>query len=340
MFVFILRRLLALPLVLFGVTILIVLVMQFLSPEQRATAFITNENQGGAIQEIIKARGLDQPFHVQYWSWLTQAFQGNLGYSRASNQPVWQTIASRFPATMELAFFSMLPVIGIGIWIGTLSGLNKDKVIDKVTRVGAVVAFSLPSFVLGLWLTAIFWGALGILPGIGQYDDKYAFEVLAMNRYTSIFSIDALLNGRFDMFIDAIKHLILPTITLTAVITATIIKTMRNELLEVLNMDYVRTARAKGLSERVVNLKHARRNAMISVATVAGGIVVGLLNGVVITETIFNFPGVGSWGAKAATQLDYPGILGFALLSALLVAFGNLVVDVLYAFIDPRVRFD
>jgi ABC-type dipeptide/oligopeptide/nickel transport system permease component len=340
MFIFILRRLLGLPLVLFGVTLLIVLVMQFLSPEQRATAFITNENQGAAIQEIIKARGLDQPFHIQYWSWLTQAFQGNLGYSRASNQPVWQTIASRFPATLELAFFSILPVIGIGIWIGTLAGLNKDKVIDKVTRVGAVIAFSLPSFVLGLWLTAIFWGALNILPGIGQYDDKFAFEVLAMNRYTSIFSIDALLNGRFDMFFDAMKHLILPTITLTAVITATIIKTMRNELLEVLNMDYVRTARAKGLSERVVHLKHARRNAMISVATVAGAIVVGLLNGVVITETIFNFPGVGSWGAKAATQLDYPGILGFALLSALLVAVGNLLVDVMYAFIDPRVRFD
>ena len=342
MLTFVMRRLLALPLVMLAVTALIVFLMQFLSPAQRASSFVRGEQQLQNIDAIVKQYGLDQPFYVQYWHWLQNASQGNLGYSRASHQPVMDTLRERFPATAELAFYACLPIIGIGIWLGTLAGLNKDKLVDQVARVLAVIGFSLPTFVLGIWLLVIFYGALGWLPGFGQLSQESTLQIAisGLKRYTGFLTVDTLLNGRFELFVDAVKHLILPVVTLTTISSAGILKVMRSSLLEVLGQDYVRTARAKGLSERAVNLKHARRNALLAVATLAGLTVAGLLTGAIITETIFAYPGIGSWGAQAATQLDYPGVLGFAVFTALLVVVANLVVDLAYGMIDPRVRFE
>ena len=339
---FFVRRLIALPFVMLAVTLLIVLLMQFLTPTQRAGAFVRGDQQLQNIDAIVRQYGLDQPFYVQYWHWLNNVAQGNLGYSRTSHQPVLETIRERFPATFELALFSCIPIVGIGVWLGTLAGLNRDRPIDQFARVIAVIGFSLPTFVLGIWLLVIFYGGLGWLPGFGQLSQEGTLQVAitGMRRITGMTTVDALLAGRLDLFWDAFKHLILPVVTLTTISSANVLKIMRSSLLEVLGQDYVRTARAKGLPERAVNLKHARSNALLSVVTVAGLTVAGLLTGAIITETIFAFPGIGSWGAQAAASLDYPGVLGFAVFTALLVVIANMVVDVCYGLIDPRVRFD
>lgn len=342
MLTFIVRRLLALPLVLLAITLLLVGLMQFLSPEQRAGSFIRSENQLRNLELIVRQNGLDQPFYVQYGHWIANAVQGNLGYSRASSRPVLDTIKERFPRTVELALYASLPIIAVGIWLGTAAGLHKDKFVDQFARVLAVLGYSLPTFVLGIWLLVIFYGALGWLPGFGNLSNEAQIAMLTngMRTYTGLITVDALLNGQFGIFWDAIKHLILPTMTLATVSSATILKVMRSSLIEVLSQDYVRTARSKGLSERAVNIKHARRNALLPVTTLAGFTVVGLLNGVIITETIFAYPGIGSWGAQAATILDFPGVMGFAMFTAFVVVVANLVVDVMYGVIDPRVRFD
>jgi len=352
LFAYIVRRLLSIPLVFIGVTLLVVLLLQLLSPQQRAAAFVTSDAQLRNLDAIIEQYGLDEPFHVQYVNWMREALSGNLGYSTASSEPVMTTIRKRLPASAELALVSLIPVIGLGIWLGTLAALNRDKAIDQITRVIAIIGWSLPNFVLGIWLLVIFYG------GFGEFLREFAggFFRLEPGRVSTAISIeiangtfpirtrflliDSLLAGRPDVFWDALRHLVLPVITLAATSSALIMRVMRSSLLESLSQDYVRTARAKGLHEREVTYKHARRTALIPVITLAGFTLIFLLNGVVITETVFNYPGLGRWFATAAVQLDYPAVMGFTVLTALIVVIGNLLVDVLYALVDPRIRLD
>jgi ABC-type dipeptide/oligopeptide/nickel transport system permease component len=342
MLIFCLKRLLFLPLVMFVLTLMIVGFMQLLTPEQRAASFAKTPRQLRNLDKLVEQYGLDKPFHIQYFNWLKEAVRGNLGYSLTSNEPVLETIIERFPATLELTLFASFPIIGFGIWLGTLAALKRNQWVDQVSRVLAVIGYSLPTFVLGIWLLVIFYGGLNVLPGFGRISNEGTLTLITTNmrRYTGLITIDTLLSGQWRLFFDALVHLILPVITLTIVASAQILKTMRSSMLEVLSADYVRTARAKGLSNRVVNLKHARRNALISVATLSGFVVSGLLGGSVITEVIFGYPGIGQWGARTAMQLDYAGTLGFALFSAVLVVVSNLFVDLLYAFLDPRVRYE
>lgn len=341
MLAFILRRFLYLPVVMIGVTLFIVGLMQFLTPTQRAAAFVRSEAQMRNLHAIVRQYGLDQPFHIQYWHWVREALRGNLGYSRASNEPVITTIRRRLPASAELAILALIPVIGLGIRLGTLAALNRDRFLDQATRVVAIFGWSFPNFVLGIWLLVIFYGGFGILEP-GRVSTPYTIAIASgeITLYTRFLTIDSLLNGRLDMFWDVILHLILPVITLAITSSALIMRVMRSSLLDALSQDYVRTARAKGLQEAVVNYKHARRNALIPVITLAGFAFIFLLNGVVITETVFNYPGLGRWFASAAINLDYPGVMGFTLLTAVIVVFGNLAVDVLYAVVDPRIRYD
>lgn len=341
MFAFIVRRLFMLPLVFFGVTLFIVLLMQVLSPFQRAASYAQTENQARNLDAIIERFGLNDPWYQQYGRWLAQVADGNLGYSRTSSEPVLTTLRKRFPPTAELALFAFIPIVGVGIWLGTAAALNRDTIIDQATRVLAIIGWSLPTFVLGIWLLVIFYGGLGILEP-GRVSTEYLIEIArgSFNNYTGLLTLDALLNGRFDIFWDALKHLILPVITLSVVSSAQIMRVMRSSLLDALGQDYVRTARAKGLAERIVNRKHARRNGLIPVITLAGFTLVGLINGVIITETIFNFPGLGQWSAQAAVNLDYAAVLGFAVFTAVIVVIGNLLVDILYGVVDPRIRYD
>jgi peptide/nickel transport system permease protein len=339
--VFIARRLLLLPVVFIGVTLALQLLMQLLTPYQRAAAYVQSEQQMNRLDEIVVLYGLNDPWYVQYGRWLGQVAKGNLGYSRISRQPVLQTIGQRFPATLELAIFAIIPVIGVGIWMGTAAALNRDKLIDQVTRVMSIIGWSLPTFVLGIWLLVIFYGWLGWFQP-GRVSVEYLTELAGnpdFKTYTRMLTLDALLNGRFDVFLNALKHMVLPVITLAVVQSAQIMRVMRSSLLDALGQDYVRTAKAKGLAPQVVTRKHARRNALIPVITLAGFVLIGLINGVVITETIFNYPGLGQWAAQAATNLDYAAVLGFAVFTAMMVVLANLLVDVLYGIVDPRIRY-
>lgn len=339
---FIVRRLLALPVVLLVLTFLIVGLMQLLTPEQRALAFVQTEQQARNLERIIKDKGLDQPFLVQYWNWLKGALRGELGLSKASGKPVTETIIERFPATMELTLYSLIPILGFGVWFGTVAGLNQNKFIDQLARVFAVVTNNIPTFVLGIILLVILYGFMGIAPGPGQLSPENQVNLIInpVPRVTGMLTIDSLLARNWPIFWDVVRHLILPVITLSTVSVSTLLKVTRNSMIETLGQDFVRTARAKGLPDRDVNIKHARRNALLPVATLGGFLVIGLLQGAIITESIFAYPGIGSWGAQAASIFDFPGILGFALLAGIITVIASLIVDVLYAVIDPRVRFD
>lgn len=341
MFAFVVRRALALPIVLFAVSLVIVGLLQFLSPLQRASAFITSPQQARNVDAIIRQHGLDQPFPVQYWSWLTEVLQGNLGYSTSANMPVTEAIRTLLPASAELTLYSIIPVLAIGIWLGSVSALKRDTIVDQALRVVAILGWSLPTFVFGIWILSWLYGGFGWF-GIGRVGNDLQFAIAEgqIVQYTRFMTIDAVLNGRWDMLWDAAVHLVLPVVTLSVVVTAQIMRVMRGSLLDALSQDYVRTARAKGLPQRDVELKHARRNALIPIITLSGLMIATLLNGTVVVETIFNFRGLGMWFATAAVQLDIPAVIGYGLVVAVIIVTVNLFVDIGYAVVDPRIRYD
>lgn len=333
------RRLLLLPVVAFGVTLLIFALLQFLSPAERASLFIKDPRQLAHIDSIIRKYGLDQPVHVQYWTWLKELAHGDLGWSQTARMQTSQAIKAFFPATLELTFYMFVPIIVIGLWLGTTAAVHKDRFMDHFSRFFAISLRGMPSFVWGLIVLMVFYGRLNWFPpGRLSIDAELFVNSGAFRQYTHLMSIDALLNGELWIFLDALRHMAGPVLTLVMVEMALLVRMTRSSMLEVLRQDYVRTARAKGLDEPVVISRHARRNALIPVITLSSLLFVGLLGGVVLAETIFNYPGIGKWGAAAAVQLDIPGVTGFAMFIALLTVLGNLAADVLYAAVDPRIR--
>lgn len=342
MLTFIIRRLIQIPVVLLVLSVMIVGLTQMLTPAQRAAGYIRSEQQAAQLDKIIRDRGFDQPFPVQYGRWLSSTLHGDLGFSKTSSQPVLDTIRQRLPATLELAILASIPIILLGVWLGVLSALHKDRLLDQIMRVFTVLGYSLPTFVLGILMLKLFYGTLGWAPGPGQLDTINQFTILdpSFHRYTGMLTVDGLLNGKPAITLDVLRHLALPVLTLVIVSSANIIKIMRAQMLEAMTSDYVRTARSKGLSERSVTRKHARRNALLPIVTISGFTLIGLLGGAIITETIFAYPGVGQWAAAAAQNIDIPAVLGFALVSAVIVVVLNTVTDLLYGVIDPRVRFD
>jgi peptide/nickel transport system permease protein len=326
--------------VLFGVSLLVFAVTQLLSPIERATLYVKDPNQLARLSEIIAKYGLDQPVLHQYGSWINQVLHGNLGWSKVVSMSVVDAIANFLPATIELALFSTPLIIIGGIFLGSQAAAHKDSAIDHVTRVGAILGWSLPTFWLGLMLLMVFYGYFsGLLPPERLSTDMTILvNSSGFHRYTHLNTIDAILNGNFALFLDSLRHLVLPVITLTVVNIAFIMRLMRSSMLEALGRGYILTARAKGLDERTVVGRHARRNALAPVLTVSGYLFASIVNGVVITETIFNYKGLGWWAWQSAVHLDISSVLGFALFSAILFVLTNLVVDLLYARIDPRVR--
>lgn len=349
---YIIRRLLILPVIIAGVTMLIFAMLSLLTPYERASLYVQDiPKRQGAIEGIIEKYGLNDPIHVQYWHWMVGrtdpdtgeikggVLRGKLGFSQTMAGPVTEVISRRLPATVELALWSAVPMIGLGILLGVLSAVHHNKFIDQVLRVFSIVGWSIPTFVFGLIVLMLFYAKLGWFPP-GRLSN-WALQIVqsdAFNRYTQMNTLDALLNLRFDIFLDALKHLVLPITTLAYLNWAYLLRVTRSSMLEVLRQDYLVTARAKGLVERIVIMKHALPNAMIPIVTIGGLILIGLLNGVVITETIFNYPGMGSFLAQAALSLDVISVLGIALFSSMILVVGNLVVDVLYGFVDPRIR--
>jgi ABC-type dipeptide/oligopeptide/nickel transport system permease component len=342
MIAYVVRRLMILPIILFGVTLLIFGMMSFLEPAQRASLYVQAIPKGaGELDEIIEKYGLDDPMYVQYFRWLKGVLRGDLGFSRTGKAPVLATIKRYIPASFELAIWAAVPLLWVGIQLGVISALHHNKLIDQVMRVFAIVGWSFPTFVFGLLVLMIFYAKLQWFPA-GRLSGWASEVVLSgeFTRFTGMNTVDALLNLRLDIFWDALRHLILPVITLSYVSWALILRVTRSSMLEVLRADYVTTARSKGLKEGLVIDKHAKPNALIPVATVGGIVMIGLMSGVVITETVFNYRGLGWWVATSAGHLDVISVLGFSLFYGVLVVCGNLVVDVMYAYLDPRVRLE
>jgi len=337
---YIVRRLLILPVVLFGLSVLIFGMLMLLSPVERAALYVTSvPRTADAVNQIIQKYGLNQPFYQQYWRWLSGILHGNLGWSKTAQMPVIQAIKLYFPATLELALWSFVPIIVGGTWLGIQAAIHHDTFIDHAARVFSIVGYSFPTFVFGLLMLMIFYANLQWFPP-GRLSD-WAYAVVtspAFHQYTGMNTVDALLNLRFDIFLNALRHIFLPALTLAYVSWALILRVARSSMLEVLSQDYVRTARAKGMPERMVINRHARPNAMIPVATIGGLLLVGFLNGVVITETVFNYHGMGLFAANAALNFDAVTILGIALLAGSMLVVANLVVDVMYSYLDPRIR--
>jgi len=337
---YIIRRLLLLPPVLFGVSLLVFGILQFFSPVERAALYVTDPKQFANIAEIIEKYGLNAPVWEQYVNWIGQIFQGNLGWSKVVSMPVSEAIMYFLPATLELAIFATPLIILGGIFLGSKAAAHKDRFLDHTTRVGAIMGWSLPTFWLGLMLLMVFYGYFsGLLPPERLSTEmNILVHTEAFTEYTGLHFLDAILNGNWQVLGDSLRHMVLPVVTLTVVNIAFIMRLMRSSMLESLGKGYILTARAKGLDENTVVNKHARKNALIPVLTVSGYIFVAIVNGVVITETIFNYKGLGWWAWQSAVNLDIPSVLAFTLFTAVLFVITNLVVDLLYTRIDPRVR--
>jgi peptide/nickel transport system permease protein len=349
---YIIRRLLIIPILLVGVTILVFAMLSLLSPYERVALYVQDiPKRQGAMDALIAKYGLDDPVYVQYWHWMVGkkdpetgqvsggVLRGDLGWSNVGRSSVAEVIGRRLPATAELALWSIVPLIGLSVWMGVVAAVNHDKFTDQMLRVFAIIGWSIPTFVFGLLVLMIFYAKLGWFPP-GRLSDWAQVVVLspAFHRYTQMNTVDALLNLRFDIFLDALRHLVLPVVTLSVISWAFLLRVTRSSMLDTLRQDYMTTARAKGLAERTVVRKHAVPNALIPVITVGGLTLIGLLNGVVITETVFNYPGMGLFMADAALSLDVVSVLGITLFSSFILVFGNLVVDVLYGVVDPRIR--
>jgi len=326
-----------------GVSILVFSLVMMMSPFSRLALYIKDPDalkQGPEeLAQMVTDLGLDDPVWVQYGRWMNEVIHGNFGWSESARQPVIDAIVHLLPATAELTLFAAFPVVLIGIWLGKKAAVHQNDTIDHVTRVTAIVGWSFPTFVFGILMLLLFYSMQRWFPPgrLSLWASRIVFSE-GFTSYTGMYTVDALLNGDFRVLGDALRHLVLPVVTLSYVSWAMILRLMRSSMLEELHQDYVVTARSKGLSERVVVSKHAQRNALLPVTTVACLMVANLMNGVVVTETIFNFRGLGAFAATAAVQLDVPSILGFCLFNGVLLVLTNLVADILYATFDPRVR--
>jgi dipeptide transport system permease protein len=337
---YIVRRLLFMILVLFGVSILVFGVLMMIPPGMRVAAYVTNEKvPPEAIDAMIELYGLRDPAPVQYVRWIGKIFRGDLGYSTTADGPVLQGFSQFFPTTLELVLLATPLIILAGLWLGTVGAVKKDKPVDHVIRVVAIVGYSLPTFWLGLLLLMFFYGFLGIFPP-GTLSEELRDVVYGEGwiRATGLLTVDAIINWRWDVFLDALYHLVLPTINLVILDSALVMRLTRSSMLDALGQDYVRTALAKGASQRTVNRVHARRNALLPVITISGILFAGLMAGMVITETIFVRKGIGWWMARAAMQLDVSAIMFNVLFLGAIFVVVNLVVDLIYAAIDPRIR--
>ena len=352
MLAYIIRRLLIMPMILLGVTVLIFSMLSLLTPYERVSLYVLDiPKRPGAMDELIKKYGLDDPIPLQYLHWMVGqkdeatgeieggVLRGELGWSHVGRSSVADVIGRRLPATVELALWAGIPMIAIGIFLGVISAVRHNKFTDQILRVFSIVGWSIPTFVFGLLVLMFFYANLGWFPP--ERLSEWALRVVLSDeftRFTYINTLDAILNLRLDIFLDAIRHLVLPVLTLAYLGWAQILRVTRSSMLDTLRQDYMTTARSKGLEERTVVRKHALPNALIPVVTIGGLTLIGLFNGVVITETVFSWPGMGSFLAEAALALDVVSVLGITLFSSFILIAGNLVVDVLYGVIDPRIR--
>lgn len=331
---YVLRRLLLLVPVIFGLTLL-TFALTNIVPGDPALLAAGPQATDQMVEEIRQEFGLDDPLPVQYANYVKGLFTGDWGRSVLSRRPVTEDLRAFWPATLELVLASMTIAAVIGIPLGVVSAVKHDRWPDHASRVYALIGVSLPSFWLALllqWFVAL---KFGVLPIGGRIDSL----VGPPEHVTGMYVVDSLLALDFEALRSSLLHLFLPALTLSSGALATITRMTRSSMLEVLGQDYVRTARAKGASERIVLTRHALRNAIMPTVTMMGLSLGWLMGGSVLVETIFDWPGIGLYAVNSALTLDFMPIMGIALVYGIVFSLINLSVDVLYGFIDPRIRY-
>ncbi|AKC32277.1 dipeptide ABC transporter permease DppB [Candidatus Pantoea carbekii] len=287
--------------------------------------------------ELMAQFGLDQPLWKQYINYINGILHGNLGVSLKSHMPVWDEFVPRFKATVELSIFAMLFAIILGIPIGVLAAVKRGSIFDHIAVSISLTGYSMPIFWWGMMLIMLISVKFNLTPVSGRISDIVLLD--ESKPLTGFMLIDTLFWGELGDFKDALMHLILPTIVLGTIPLAIIVRMTRSSMLEVLNEDYIRTARAKGLTQRRVIMVHALRNAILPVVTVIGLQTGSLLTGALLTETIFSWPGLGRWLLESIERRDYPVVQSGVLLVAILIILFNVLVDLLYGLINPRIRY-
>lgn len=350
---YIIKRLLLLFPVMFGVSVFTFAIS--ITVSDPVFAYL-----GGGAQKVTAAQrkaiahllGLDQPWYVQYIIYLQRVFlHFDWGYSTSFGfTPVLTLLSTRFPATVELAITALIIAIAVGIPLGIISAIRQDKPADHVSRIFALLGVSMPVFWFGIMLQVFLVGLntsfpfLPTFPIHNRYNTilyvpptRILFGILPA---TGFLTIDTLLSFQFNFFIDVLMHLFPPALVLSLILMAVLSRMTRMSMIEVMRQDYILLAKSKGLKERVIIYRHAFRNALLPTLTIAGLLLAGLLTGAVLTEDVFSWPGIGSVAAAAITRLDVNALQGFVILTAILYVLSNLLIDLLYGYIDPRIRFD
>jgi peptide/nickel transport system permease protein len=331
---FISRRLFHLIFILVGVSILVFLMLRLI-PGDPAQLLVGEYASPADVARIREKLGLDHSYLYQYYVYAKSLVKGDMGVSIRSNVPVVEEISVRFLATVELSIAAMIISTFVGIMAGVISSVRKYSFFDYGAMVMALVGISMPIFWLGLMLMYLFSVKWGILPMMGRFTMGLDHQSI-----TGLVVPDSLLRGDLPLFFSSLKHLILPAFTLATIPMAIIARMTRSSMLEVMSKDYIRTARAKGLSQQTVIFKHALKNAFLPIITVIGLNFGLLLGGAVLTETIFSWPGLGRYVVDSLLARDYPAVQGCILLFAVIMVIVNLVVDILYFYVDPRLRID
>ncbi|MET9553865.1 ABC transporter permease [Streptomyces sp. NPDC006645] len=326
------RRLLQLIPTLLGLSVLLFLWLNRL-PGGPASAILGERATEAEVTRINRALGLDEPVWVQYWRFVKRIFQLDLGTSTQTGQPVWEEFTLRFPATVELSVTAMAIAVVVGVPLGYFAARRRGSWLDVTAVSGSLLGICIPVFFLALLLKGLFAVNLGIFPSYGRLSTG-----IDATKVTGFAVLDGVLTGEFDASWDAVMHLVLPGIALASIPLAVIVRMTRASVLEVLGEDYVRTAESKGLEKRVVRARHVLRNALLPVVTAVGLLTGSLLSGAVLTESVFTFGGIGSFIRTSIDARDYPVLVGFILFIALVYVLINLLVDVAYSLIDPRVR--
>jgi peptide/nickel transport system permease protein len=333
---YILKRLSLLIPTLFGVVSL-VFAMISLSPGDPAQVMLGERASKESVERLRRDLGLDKPLFQQYTAYLKRIVVLDFQRSIKTQRKVIDEIKARYPATIELALCAMVFATGLGVFLGILSATRKNTWVDYTSMVGALAGISMPIFWLGLILMLVFSVMLNILPTGGRIDIRMYFKPV-----TNFYIIDSLIylvrQGRADYFVSAIKHIILPSVTLGTIPLAIIARITRSSMLEVLKQDYIKTARASGIPERTVVYRYALRNALLPVITVIGLEFGLLLSGAILTETIFAWPGIGKWIYNAIEARDYPAVQGGIFIIATTFVLINLLVDLLYSVVNPKIR--
>lgn len=332
---YIARRLVSLVFVMFSMSLMTFLISHVIPADPAAAA----AGQGAgieAVQNIRHQMGLDLPLHEQYIKYISDiVLHGDFGYSIVNHRPVLDDIQTFAPASLELALVSLLLCVPLGILLGVISASRTGGIIDVASRAFAILGVSMPVFWLGLLLQLLFYGTLRWLPP----GSRIGVDVAAPVSITKLYLVDSLITGSLDAFVSSLRHILLPAITLAAANLAVIARMTRSCMLEVLHQDYIRTARAKGLPYSQVLLRHALRPAAIPVVTVIGLQLANLIAWVFLVETIFSWPGIGSYAVSAILSMDFPVIMGVTLFTSFVYVVVNLVVDIAYVALDPRIRY-